>query len=284
MKVRLIVAAALVMFQAHSLAQSAAIAEAEAQKCEDKIASVQRDVIGKYEDGLLELQLGFQKAADLENALVVRAEKVRVTKENRLADENLVNEPKSLRALQTASLTRLKELTAQLVGETVPRLIELKKTLTMAGKLDDALAIRGAIERLQNGYVPISRVEAGAIVSADALLQAYGGDRARADKTYKGQKITVRGIFGGFRQDAKDAKLQLVFLAASAGGWVQCEFSAVDFRFREEQLFNNTIYVATPRGNESASVRWQKGQNAEITGICSGLDELVRLTKCELPR
>ncbi len=274
--------AALVFLSALTFAQAVSVGEAEAQKCEEKIASVQRDVIGKYEDGLLELQLGFQKAADLENALAVRGEKERVTKEQRLTDANLVHEPKSLRALQTASLAKIKDLSAQLVAESVPRLLELKKSLTIAGKLDDALAVRGAIERLQNGYVPLSRAEAGAVVPAETLWQAYAADRTRADKTYKGQKITVRGIFGGFRQDTKDTKLQLVFLAAGTGGWVQCEFSAADFRFREETQFNNAIFVITPKGNDGAALRLQKGQSVEIRGTCEGLDEVVRLIKCDL--
>ncbi|MES2571037.1 MAG: hypothetical protein V4710_13400 [Verrucomicrobiota bacterium] len=265
-------------------AQALSSGEAEAQRCEERIAAVHRDVIGKYEDGLQELQLGFQKAADLENALVVRAERQRVSTEGQLGEPNLVTEPKTLRALQLQQITRLKELTAQLVQETVPKLLELKKSFTVAGKLDEAVAVRSAIERLQNGYVPLTRVEPGTLVNSDTLLQAYAADRTRADKVYKGQKVAVRGVFGGFRPDANDARLYQVYLAGSAGGWVQCTFALSEVRFREEKQFNNTIYVMVPKGEESAAVRLQKGQTLEIRGICEGFDEVVRLGRCELSR
>lgn len=276
-----IVASALV---ASAFAQNATVGEAEAQRCEEKIAAAQRDVLGRYEDALLELQNGFQKAADLESALAVRAERQRVKKEGKLTDQNLVAEPKSLRTLQSTNLTKIKDLTAQLVQETLPKLVELKRSLTIAGKLDDALAVRSAIERLQNGYVPVTRIDAGTGVTADALLLAYSADRARADQIYKGQKIAVRGAFGGFRADPNDSKMQLVYIAGSSGGWVQCAFALSDFRFREEQQFGTNYFVITPRGSDAAAVRLQKGQQLEVSGVCQGLDELVRLTKCELSR
>jgi hypothetical protein len=265
-------------------AQTAAAGEAEAQKCEERIASVRRDVLGRYDDALNELQVGLQKAADLEGALAVRAERQRASQEQALAESDLVTEPKALRALQLQMITKMKELIAQLVQETVPKLIELKRSLTMAGKLDDAVSVRAAIERLQNSHVPISKPNPLEPIPAEILLQSYSADRARADKTFKGQKITVRGVVGAFRQDPGDAKQFQVYLAGNSGGWVQCSFSTADFRFREEQQFNNTFLVVVSRNNENASVRWQKGQTAEIRGLCDGFDETVRLTKCELVR
>src|SRR4029434_11040784 len=65
-------------------AQTLNVGESEGQKYEERIASVQRDVLGRYDDSLAELQLGFQKAADLEGALAVRAERQRVA-----ADQSL---------------------------------------------------------------------------------------------------------------------------------------------------------------------------------------------------
>lgn len=265
-------------------AQTAAVGEAEAQKCEERIAAVCRDVLGRYDDALNELQVGLQKSADLEGALAVRAERQRVSKEQALSETDLVNEPKALRALQVQMITKMKELTSQLVQETVPKLIDLKRALTVAGRLDDAVTVRAAIERLQTTHLPVSRPNPLEPITADSLLQAYSADRARADKTYKGQKITVRGVVGAFRQDANDAKQFHVYLAGNTGGWVQCAFSTENYRFREEQQFNNTFLVVTSRGNDNASVRWQKGQTAEIRGVCDGFDEAVRVTKCEIVR
>src|SRR5579884_3577918 len=116
-----------------------AIADAETQKCQDKIASVQRDVLNHYDDALQELQNSFQKAADLEGALAVRAERQRLAAENVLTEKNYVDEPKALRNLQVQTVDKMHELVTSLIQESVPRLIEIKKSLTIAGKLDEAV-------------------------------------------------------------------------------------------------------------------------------------------------
>jgi len=277
--------AAVLLSSAPAFPQTGAMGEAEAQKCEEKIASVRRDVLGRYDTSLQELQVGFQKASDLEGALAVRAERQRLMTDSTLSEENFVAEPKALRALQAQMVAKIQELTAQLVQETVPKLIELKKALTVAGKLDEAVTVRSAIERLQNKNLPIQRQETGSVVPADALLQAYSADRSRADKTFRGQKLVVRGIVGGFRQDQNDPKTFLIFLAgAGSSGWVQCGFSTADFRFREETQFNTTVLVISTKADPNPIARLQKGAPAEIRGKCDGYDEVIRLSQCEIPR
>ena len=288
MKFRVLALALVILSRAPgALAQGVPAAEAEAQRCQDRIASVKRDVLSKYSDALGEMQAQFQKAADLDAALAVRTERVRLKAEDVLSEAQFVQEPKTLRALQQQHVTKMRELIAGLVGESVPKLVELKKTLTVAGKLDEALAVRTAIEQLQNDHVPIAKPSAGEVVGADVLLTAYAADRARADKTYKGQKITVRGIVGGFRQDPGDAKHYVVFLAragaSGASGWVQCAFNGGELRCREEKQFNiNTLIISSKDGDTLARV--QTGQTMEIRGMCEGFEEVVHLTKCELPK
>ncbi len=259
------------------------LGESEALKCEEKIASVRRDVLGKYDDALGDLQNTLQKAADLEGALAVRAERQRVGQDRTLADRDFVGEPKSLRQLQVQHLSRMQELVAQVVQETLPKLIELKKSLTVSGKLDEAVAVRTAIEKLQNSHVPLARPEAGSVVPAEALLLAYAGDRARADKTYKGQKIIVRGAVSGFRQDPADARLYQIYLTGgTSGGFVLCNFSATAFRFREDKnAFGAVTLVITPSDGEGGTWRVQKGQAMDIRGTCEGQDEVVRLGRCD---
>ena len=265
-------------------AQSAAAGEAETQKCEDRIAAVRRDVLNKYDDALAELQITLQKAADLEGAVAVRAERQRLAGEAALSDKDFVAEPKALRTLQTQTAGKMQDLVTQLVSEAVPKLVELKKQLTVAGKLDDALTVRVAIEKLQNGYLPATRAEPGSLVAAEALIIAYGGDRARADKIYKGQKIVVRGAVGAFRPDPVDGKSYQVFLTGgAAGGWVQCAFHAGENRFREEKAGANvSLLVIT--GKDGDTVRLQRGSAIEVRGVCEGWDEAVRLAKCEIAR
>jgi hypothetical protein len=266
-----------------ALAQGVAVADAEAARCEERIASVKRDVLGKYEDALAELQTQFQKAGDLENALAVRAERERARKEGVLTEAQFATEPKSLRALQQAHIAKMRELIAALVGESVPKLVEMKKQLTIAGRLDEAVSVRSAIERLQNDHLPIAKPESGATLPVNDLLTAYGADRTRADKTYKGQKLVVRGMLGGFRQDPADPKHYLVFLTrSSGGGWVQCAFNG-DARCREEKQFNTTFLIVTGKDGEQPA-RLQTGQTVDIRGTCEGFEEVVRMTKCEIAR
>ncbi|MDR3406020.1 MAG: hypothetical protein P4L99_26275 [Chthoniobacter sp.] len=257
-------------------------AEAEAQKCEDKIASVRRDVFSKYDDQLGELQLNLQKTADLEGALAARAERQRLAAEQDLNEASFVTEPKALRALQVQTFTKLHDLTAQLIAESVPRLIEFKKQLTVAGKLDEAVNVRAAIERLQNSHLPVAKADASSAVPVETLLLAYGGDRARADKTYKGQKFSVHGILGGYRPDPADPKTYEIYLSGSTGnGWVLCDFSAPEFRFREEKgSFGALTLVMTNKDGDTVA-RLQKGQVVDIRGHCEGFDDVVRLTHCD---
>jgi len=262
------------------------LGESEALKCEEKIASVRRDVLGKYEDVLGELLNALQKAADLEGSLAVRAEKLRLAKDHTLSERDYVTEPKSLRQQQMLYVAKMQELVSAVVQEALPRLIELKKSMTMTGKLDEAVAVRTAIEKLQNSHVPVARTEAGSVVAAETLLMAYSGDRTRADKTYKGQKIVVRGALSGYRVDPADAKLYQIYLTGgTSGGFVQCSFSTSAYRFREEKnAFGGASLVINPADGDAATWRLQKGQAMDIRGVCEGQDEVVRLGRCDVLR
>jgi tRNA_anti-like len=258
-------------------------AEAETRKCEERIAAAQRDVLAKYETALQELLSNAQKAADLEAALAIRDEIRRAANDGTLTAKQLVATPASLRTLQQQTMERLQDLVSQLVQETLPRLLEMKKTLTVAGRLDEALAVRGEIERLQNTHLPIVPASDTQVTSAETLLTAYAADRTRADKIYKGQRILVRGLVGGYRPDPADARIFHLFLTGGAsGGWVQAILGE-DLRCREERHpRNGSVLVITPGTGEP--VRVQKGQTFELRGTCEGFDETVRLTKCELLR
>lgn len=264
-------------------ADDAGAAETEAAKCRDRIASVRRDLLGKYDDQLGELQAQFQRAADLESALATRAERQRVRADRTLAPEHFVAAPRALRTLQEQTATRIEELCAGAVAETIPRLVEWKKALTIAGQLDDAVKVRGLIEKLQNDHVPLSRPAAGELIGADQLVTAYAADRARADKAYKDAQLTVRGTLAAYRIDPADSRKATVYLGSTSGtGWVACVFDG-GVRFREEKAFNSTALVVTGL-NGAALARWQSGQTIGIAGTCAGFEDVVRLVNCELPR
>jgi len=246
---------------------------------------VRRDTFSKYDDQLGELLLALQKAADLEGALAVRAERQRLAAEQDLNEANYVTEPKALRTLQTQTFTKLQDLTAQLVGDTVPHLIEFKKQLTVAGKLDEAVAVRAAIERLQDSHLSNAKADSSTITPVETLLLAYTGDRARADKIYKGQKITVHGILGGYRQDPADAKIYQFYLTGSTGtGYIQCSFSAPEYHFREEKGSFGALSLIVINKAGDIVMHVQKGQTLDVRGRCLGFDDVVRLDHCDFPQ
>jgi hypothetical protein len=267
-----------------SSAQTVAAAEAETAKCLDRIASVQREILGKYEDQLAILQEQFQKAADLDNALVIRNERQRLRTDGKLLEKDFVNEPRALRTIQSQSASKLAELMAALVNETVPRLVEVKKALTIAGRLDDAVAVRSLIEKLQNDHLPLARPSSAEIIPVETLLVAYAADRARADKVYKGAQLTVRGTIGAFRPDQADARNYVVYLnRGTTGGWVGCIFNTGTYRFREDKQFNSQWLIVMDRSGE-VRARLQVGQSIDVQGVCEGFEDVARLAKCELPK
>lgn len=285
MSPRIIAIVSLVLFPICAIeAQSVSLGEVEAQRCEERAAAVRRDVLSKYDDALADLQAALQKAADLEGAIAVRTERARASTEQALDERNYVTEPKALRSLQVQTVTKMQDLLTQLVSDSIPKLVELKRQLTVAGKLDDAVTVRTSIEKLQNTYLPATRVDAGAIVTAETLVLAYAADRSRADKIYKGQKFVVRGIVGGFRVNPTEPKNYQVFLTGGSGnGWVQCELSGGDNRFREEKgTYNVPVLVMSNKDGDA--VRVQKGAAFEGRGLCEGWDEAVRISRCELVR
>ena len=92
----------------------------------------------------------------------------------------------------------------------------------------DAQSLPGDERRGRIGVVVVHGI--GSQLPAETLLQAYTADRPRADKQYKGQRITVRGVLGGYRQDPTDAKLYLLYLTGGStpSAWVQCAFPLAD--------------------------------------------------------
>jgi len=264
-------------------AQSSLGLAAEVQKLEERIGAAQRDSLEKYETALQEVQLTAQKAADLESALAIRDELQRLRSEGALTDKHLLPAPKTLRTLQQQTADRMQDLVSHLVQETLPKLVEMRKSLTVAGRLDEALAVRKEIERLQDAYLPLVPASDTLVTPAETLLTAYAADRTRADKVYKGRSILVRGIVGGFRPAPGEAGAFHLFLTGgSGGGWVQALLGA-KLRAREERGARGVAVLAIAvEGGDT--VRVQKGQTLELRGTCDGFEETVRLSKCELLR
>ena len=174
---------------------------------------------------------------------------------------------------------------AQIVLEAVPKLVEMKKSLTVAGKLDEAVEVRSAIQRLQDATSPAQRLAPGAQVSAEEVYQAYQSSKERADKIYKGVKVLLRGRVAGVRPDPREpGALTLVLFGGVEGALVDCAFPAGEYRVREERQGQGIVYVVAHGNNDSAAMRLPRGAVAEFTGRCDGSDGGLRFSGCGLPR
>lgn len=271
--------------QAQLLAKD--IVQVELDKCERNIKAVRVEIGNRYEKKLSELRAAFQKAADLEGALAVRAEEQRIVTETErpLESRHLVEEPRGLRDAQVELMGKQSEMIAQIVVEAVPRLVEMKKTLTVAGKLDEAVEVRAAIQRLQDAMSPPQRLAANSQVSVEEVYQAYQSSKERADKIYRGVKVLLRGRVAGVRPDSREpGSLSLVLFGGVEGALVDCAFPAGEYRVREERQGQAIVYVVSHGNNDSGALRVQRGGVAEFTGRCDGSDGGLRFSGCGLTR
>lgn len=261
------------------------LVKAEVERCQRRLREVRGEMLNRYESELGKLKQRFQKAADLEMSLVVRAEEARLNTERSLDSANLVEEPRSLRELQDAILQKQGELVAQVVAESVPKLVELKKNLTVAGRLDEAVDVRTAIVELQNSAAPQQKLSAGTQVAVEEVFQAYQISRERADKTYRGVKLSVVGRVAGVRVDPRDPGSQvLVLYGGGEGALVDCAFGVNEHRVREERVGSNLFFVVSSNNPAVPVLRVQRGGTVEIFGKCEGWDGALRFGGCSLRR
>jgi hypothetical protein len=263
------------------------IVQTELDRCERNMKAVRTEIGNRYEKKLQELRASFQKAADLEGALAVRSEEQRIASEPErpLEARHLVEEPRGLKEVQAELLSKQSEMIAQIVLEAVPKLVEMKKTLTIAGKLDEAVEVRSAIQRLQDATTPAQRLPNGAFVSAEEVYQSYQSSKERADKIYRGVKLLLRGRVAGIRPDPREpGAVTLVLYGGLEGALVDCAFPQGEYRVREERQGQSIVYVVGHTNNDSGALRVQRGAVAEFMGRCDGSDGGIRFSGCSLPR
>jgi hypothetical protein len=103
-------------------AQTVAAGESEAAKCLDRIAAVERK--SSESTRIVSENCSFSfKGRRPGRGSGGRNERRRLKAEHRLTEKHLVNEPRALRTLQQQSVSKIAELTAALVNETVPKLV-----------------------------------------------------------------------------------------------------------------------------------------------------------------
>lgn len=255
---------------------------AELKRAEDEIRTVRTEFGNQYRRKLAELRAGFQQAGDLENALLARdLEKNSETAPVPLQGMDVVAAPRSVRELQLELIGKQRDLLGAIVQKVMPKLVESKRSLTKAGRLDEASEVLAAILRLYEGAaVPVEKIANGGAVLAEELYLAYQAARQRADHIYKGRQIALRGRVLGIRPDPRDSSaMVLVIYPEVEGGFIDCSFGT-NMRLQEERQGQATVYALRRGPADPAPFRFQKGASVEVLGKCEGWDEGVRLQDC----
>ena len=254
-------------------------------KIERRIQEVRVEIGNRYEKKLGELRSAFQKLGDLENAVVIRDEERRLVGADIALDpQYLVQEPRALRDAQAELLGKQKEMLIQIVQESLPKLQELKKTLTVSGRLDEALEVRRIIADLQDIVSPAEKVDNGTLVAAEDLYQTFQSSRPRADKIYKGRSLVLRGKVAGARPDPRDpSSTVLVLFGGGDGMFIDCAFSG-DYRIVEGRQGSSASYSLSKGANDPNPAKLTRGAVVEISGRCEGWDAGVRFGNCTVSR
>ena len=254
-------------------------------KVERRIQEVRVEIGNRYEKRLGELRASFQKQGDLENAVVIRDEERRLVGADIALDaQNLLQEPRSLRDVQVELIGKQKEMLAQIVHESLPKLLELKKALTVSGRLDEAIEVRRSIADLQDIVTPAEKVENGTVVGAEELFLTFQSSRPRAEKMYKGRNLVLRGKVAGVRPDPRDpSSTVLVVYGGADGMFIDCAFSG-EQRVGEVRQGSSVSYSLSKGAGDANAVKLIRGAVVEISGRCEGWDAGVRFGNCSLPR
>lgn len=138
-----------------SLAELQAAYQAESQKINAKYDAQAMTAMGEYSESLTALEQAYAKKGNLEDVVAVRAEVARFEKQRTIPEDALVETPVELRKLQekfrqqpaVLNAEKTKAL-AKATAAYVVRLEKLKKSLTQSMKVDDALAVKAEIEKV----------------------------------------------------------------------------------------------------------------------------------------
>jgi hypothetical protein len=265
-----------------SVAPNAELWKGELKRAEDDTRTVRTEIGNLYRRKLAELRAGFQKAADLESALVVREQEKLVEESPIPLDfKDVVGAPRTLREAQIELLTKQRDLLGAVLQKTLPKLVESKRAFTVAGRLDEATEVLNAIGSFYDSLLgPPEKIANGTAVLAEDLYMAYQAARKRADQVFKGRTIALRGRALGIRPDPRDAASSvLVVYAEVEGGFIDCVFKG-NFRLREERQGQNVSYVVNQGPTDANTFRFQKGTSIEVFGKCEGWEDGLQLKEC----
>ena len=121
-------------------------------QCEAEIRQKVITSQAQYAKELEALAKSYQAKGELESVFAVKNEQDRFMNSGRIEDANIVPSPVELRNLQAQYKALPEQIGQQTAKQYLTSLEEKKKNLTVEGKLDEAMAVKKDIEKLQARY------------------------------------------------------------------------------------------------------------------------------------
>ena len=133
-------------------------------QCEQEIRSKIATALAQYAKELDALAKSFQAKGELEAIMVVKNEQERFKNAGRIDDANIVESPAELHDIQAKYKALPETIGQQTAKQFLTALEEKKKNLTVEGKLDEAMAVKKDIEKIQARYSVASESSNEAII------------------------------------------------------------------------------------------------------------------------
>ncbi len=122
-------------------------------RCDDEIRKQSAPIRERYQEDLDALAKSYQAQGDLDNLLAVKSEQERFSKSAKIDLPDIVRTPQKLRELQEKYRESFSKTARSVARQHVADLEELKRTLTVDGKLDEAIAVQSQIRALKQKYM-----------------------------------------------------------------------------------------------------------------------------------
>ena len=163
--------------------------------CEEMIRKKRVSLQAQYVGELEALEKASQAKGALEDIFAVKAERQRYLETPILAESNLVETPSSLRELQEKYFELQGGLAAKVVEEVVGRLEQQKQTLTIEGKLDEALQAKNDADKIARRFLALPKTPPSLdkLILGRWLCQPINGSHQvpfefKSDGTFSGSK------------------------------------------------------------------------------------------------
>jgi hypothetical protein len=267
--------------------------DASLKACQDEVAKSLAQLNQDYKNSLRELLREFQNVGDLDSFLVVREEITRFDKSPQIAASNIVKEPELLSILQMDCQSSCYEGTNKIVKRHINTLTPTQISLTRAGKIDEAVAVRAKVRAIQAAYKDslawdtTSRLAPRTYkVASESLIMGFSRTEALAQRLFQDRRLLVSGVIGKLDRDFAHGDLFNVYFSSPEGFDMQVQFSfkTSEVEVKRAQVGGQEVAVFTKKGDkEKGPLTLKPGMSLEIEGRCEGKHLNVNLVEVSIP-